>query len=62
LNAPAKVANVWFSPKERVMALTIGVLAQAFGGIFGFVLPSIFIFEKDTDSEFQKHLMQMFLL
>ena len=56
------MASVWFSPKERVLALTMGVLSQAFGGIFGFILPSIFIKKNDTDEEFKNHLMQMLLL
>ena len=47
VNAPTKLAAVWFGPNERVIAVTIAVAAQALGAAVGFVFPSIFVSPDD---------------
>ena len=56
LNAPAKLAAVWFGEHERVIAITIAVAAQAIGAAVGFVIPSLWVTPQDTDEEFRSHI------
>ncbi len=52
LNAPAKLAAVWFGENERIIALTICTASQAFGAAIGFVVPTIFVSPGDKDLQF----------
>ena len=56
-NASAKVSAVWFGANERVLSLSAAVASQAFGVAFGFVVPSIFVRDEDTNEEFKTHIM-----
>lgn len=56
MNAPAKLAAVWFGANERVIAVTITVAASAVGAAIGFVLPAIWVTDDDTDDEFKDHI------
>lgn len=56
VNAPTKLAAVWFGQNERVIAVTIAVAAQAFGAAVGFVLPSLFVSPTDEGDEFRSHV------
>ncbi len=47
LNAPTKLAAVWFGDKERVAAITIAVAASALGAAIGFLIPSMFVNNDD---------------
>mmetsp|Transcript_21902 Transcript_21902/g.34020 ORF Transcript_21902/g.34020 Transcript_21902/m.34020 type:complete len:231 (+) Transcript_21902:805-1497(+) len=44
------------------MALSFSVAAQAIGGAIGFVIPTIFVKEDDTNEEFKTHIQQALLL
>ena len=57
VNAPAKVAAVWFGTNERVIAITICVAAQAIGAAIGFVLPTIWVQPDDAGEVFKEHLL-----
>lgn len=56
LNAPAKLASVWFGDKERVAAITIAVASQALGAAIGFVIPSLFVSNDDSEDDFKFHV------
>lgn len=48
VQAPTKLAAIWFGDHERSIATTIGSLAGPVGCIVGFVLPMFFIQVKPT--------------
>ena len=56
LNAPAKLAAVWFGENERVIAITIAIVFQTLGDAIGFVLPSLYVTVNDTDEEFKDNI------
>ena len=58
-NSPAKLANTWFAPHERVTALTVVIAGQALGAAVGFTLPALFISDSDTKEEFEAHISTM---
>jgi len=43
LNAPAKIAALWFKPDARALATTIGSMANPLGTLIGLVLPNLFV-------------------
>ena len=49
LSAPAKIASIWFSDKERAVATTIGSLAGPIGCIVGFVMPIFFVTPQTSE-------------
>ena len=54
-NAPTKVAQQWYSEEGRVIATTIGAAANPLGVACGFVLPALFVGDKDTLPENKVH-------
>ena len=56
MNAPAKLAAVWFGENERIIAITIAVAAQAIGAAIGFLLPTIWVTPNDSEEEFKNHI------
>lgn len=58
-NSPAKLANTWFAPHERVTALTVVIAGQALGAAVGFTLPAWFISDDDNIDEFKAHIATM---
>ena len=49
MQAPAKLASVWFPDSERTLATTIGSLAGPLGCVIGFVLPLFFLSIEPED-------------
>jgi len=43
VNLPAKFANTWFGADERVLALTMTVVAESLGTAVGFKIPVFFV-------------------
>lgn len=58
-NSPAKLANTWFAPHERVTALTVVIAGQALGAAVGFTLPAAFISDSDDQEDFKAHIATM---
>ena len=54
---PAKLAATWFASNERVTAITFAVAAQAVGAAIGFLIPTIWIQEDDTQELFKEHIL-----
>lgn len=46
INAPAKLATIWFGENERALATAVGVLSNPIGNIFGLALGPIFVDHK----------------
>ncbi|EAS01074.2 MFS transporter (macronuclear) [Tetrahymena thermophila SB210] len=49
LNAPSKIAAVWFKPKERPIATAILALINTIGVGIGFLFPSFFVDDSYSD-------------
>jgi len=49
MNLTSKIANLWFADNQRVLATSIFGLAQPFGALFGFVLPSLFVNSNNSE-------------
>lgn len=62
INATAKLAQVWFGPNERVIALTIAIAAQALGSALGFVFPGFWVTDDDTAEVFRQHIQSSFIV
>lgn len=58
VNAPTKLAAVWFGQNERVIAVTIAIAAQALGAAVGFVIPALFVSVDDEGELFREHVAQ----
>lgn len=56
VNVPTKLVVTWFGPKERVIALTLTVVAQALGATFGYAFPIMFVGPDDTDQTFRDNV------
>lgn len=56
---PAKFANTWFGADERVMALTMTVVAESLGTGLGFKLPVFFIKQDDTKEMFKDNIVKV---
>lgn len=49
IQAPPKVAAIWFGDNERAKATTIGALAGPVGSVIGFMFPLFFVFSPQNN-------------
>ena len=55
IQAPSKIAGIWFGDQERATATTIGALSGPIGSVVGFVFPVFFI-DDETLEEMYTYL------
>ena len=56
LSSSTKLAATWFGENERVIAISIMIVAQSIGFALGFAMPAIF-FDEDMDQDQFRHVM-----